>query len=164
MKMNESSSAENRIMPSKNTCRVASVAYSLLLLSSDLCNNPVIFGFAGTPGYTQKISLDCDEHHQLPQTQGTSPSEKICFFLFVCFSLPSISIKKAQRKRDMVFHLLLLSEPIHSSSVFMSLLFRVILFSGFFSPIFYHAVVHTNFISLFFPSIASALENKLFDL
>ncbi|KAF5908520.1 Uncharacterized protein DAT39_001805 [Clarias magur] len=25
----------------------------------------------GTPGYTQKISLDCDERHHLPQTQVT---------------------------------------------------------------------------------------------
>lgn len=82
----------NRVIPNRHSCRVA--AYSFLLLSADLCNNPVIFGFAGAPGYTQKISLDCDERHHLPQTQGTTVSEKICFFYF----LPSISIKKKAKE------------------------------------------------------------------
>lgn len=101
-----------RITPDRKTCSVASVAYSFLLFSSDLCNNPVISAFAGTPGFTQKISLDCDEHHHRPQTQGTSSlSDKICFF-FSFFFLPPINRhqKKHKGEKMVLFHWLLLSD------------------------------------------------------
>lgn len=138
----------NRVIPNRHSCRVA--AYSFLLLSADLCNNPVIFGFAGAPGYTQKISLDCDERHHLPQTQGTTVSEKICFFLF---SPINIHKKKSQRD-DMLFHTLLLSDLIHSLSDFIViaiiLLFCLQVGFFFFYLILHHAVVHANFIFLIF--------------
>lgn len=114
----------NRILSNGSNGRVAT--YSFLFLSPDLSNNFVIFGFSGTPGYTQKISLDCDERHHLPQTQGTSLSEQICFSFF---SSINIHQKKAQRQRDgLVFHLLFLSELIH----FLSVVIYIILFSVFF--------------------------------
>lgn len=144
----------NPIMPNRKTCRVASVAYSFLLLSSDLCNNSVISGFAGTPGYTQKISLDCDEHHHLPQTQGTSLSEKICFL----FSPINSHQKSTKEKRYAIPFVV----DIWSYSFLVSFHSYYFLL---FCSILHHAVVHTNLISHFFPlSIASAQENKLFDL
>lgn len=138
----------NRVIPNRHSCRVA--AYSFLLLSADLCNNPVIFGFAGAPGYTQKISLDCDERHHLPQTQGTTVSEKICFFYF----LPSISIKKKAKEMICYFirccYLILFipCQILQSQLLFCYFVCRLDFF--FFFLILHHAVVHANFIFLIF--------------